>query len=125
MEAVGTCCFCKGPCNPASQACGSCMRTYPPVYIEDPLDNFLDVPQLEKKISDTDYQTDTQRNEDLKELSESLHQFLGKDKIEKTRKTANSPVNSPVVKIEKNLNNSKKHTGTSYSIFTTKNGSKT
>ncbi len=24
---VGTCCFCKGECNPASQSCGSCARS--------------------------------------------------------------------------------------------------
>lgn len=23
---VGTCCFCKGECNPCSQACGRCAR---------------------------------------------------------------------------------------------------
>ena len=23
----GTCCFCEGDCNPASQACGRCMRS--------------------------------------------------------------------------------------------------
>lgn len=25
-EEVGECCFCKGPCNPLSQACGRCAR---------------------------------------------------------------------------------------------------
>jgi hypothetical protein len=25
-ECVGTCCFCKGECNPMSQSCGSCAR---------------------------------------------------------------------------------------------------
>lgn len=102
MEAVGTCCFCKGQCNPASQACGPCMRTYPPVYLEDPLD-FLEVPHLEKNTSDSDNQTDAQRSEDLKELCENLHQHLEKTKC--SRKTLNSPVNSSAVKIEKSIDN--------------------
>jgi hypothetical protein len=25
---LGICCFCKGDCNPCSQACGHCMRGY-------------------------------------------------------------------------------------------------
>ena len=27
---VGTCCYCKGDCNPQSQCCGPCMRGPPP-----------------------------------------------------------------------------------------------
>lgn len=42
-EYYGKCCFCDCPCNPASQACGSCARGLNTFY--------LDYPKTMEKIS--------------------------------------------------------------------------
>lgn len=71
-NSVGKCCFCKGECNPASQACGKCMRTYPPVYLDELICEQIEV-------------SSPQDSPDLKIL---------KSKFKSTSKT---PCNTPVV----------------------------
>jgi hypothetical protein len=41
QEAVGTCCFCAGDCNPMSQSCGRCARNMTTWLFGIPKDNVI------------------------------------------------------------------------------------
>jgi len=61
----GVCCWCKGPCNPCSQACGRCLRNGPPelrpsAYIKPTTPPRLLVELSDEESMSSDYSADSE-----------------------------------------------------------------